>query len=839
MKIISNLISFYDYLIIKRPYQSLIASLLVIVFFSFSIQNFKMDASADSLVLENDQALKYYRATNARYATEDFVVITFKPKNEIFNKVSLNLLDRLAKDLKNNISDISSVLTILDVPLLNSPKIGFTDLSKEQRTLRTKGVDLDLAKKEFITSPLYKNLLMSTDATTTVLVVNFKKDNKYFDLLKERNNLREIRITRELTPDEKNLLKKSEINFKNYSAEHSAKEKENIKNIRGVVSKYKDNASMFLGGVPMITSDMTDFIAQDIQKFGVGVFIFLVLILFIIFKNLRWVIIPLFGCIISVIFVSGLAGFIDWRITVISSNFPALLLIITMSMTIHLAVRYRELNCKNLNKDKKDIIAETIHYMFIPCVYTSLTTIVAFASLVVSGIRPVIDFGHMMTVGITSAFIITFIVFPTILMVLPKEVINEKSDITKNITKKFAFFSINNCGKIIFGSFLIFMISAFGVSKIKVENRFIDYFHSDTEIYQGMLEIDEKLGGTTPLDIIIDKPFKKDAEEIFLDDDDDSEFDDLSEILGDEEDEIEGYWLTNPKLKEIVKIHNFLEDQPETGKVLSLATLYKLAVGLNDDEPLSDLQVGAIKDSLSEDVREVLLDPYLSADESQTRITLRVIDSDKRLNRKEFIQKVENFLATDMNYSKENFNTTNMLVLYNNMLQSLFSSQIQTIGFVFISIMFMFIILFRSFYLAVISIIPNILPATLVLGFMGLKSIPLDLMTITIAAISVGIAVDNTIHYVIRFRREFSENKNYIESVKICHGSIGKAMYYTSSIIVIGFSILSLSNFIPTVYFGLLTGLAMLAALLASLTLLPSLLIIFKPLGKENINDVS
>ena len=839
MKIISNLISFYDYLIIKRPYQSLIASLLVIVFFSFSIQNFKMDASADSLVLENDQALKYYRATNARYATEDFVVITFKPKNEIFNKVSLNLLDELAEDLKNNISDISSVLTILDVPLLNSPKIGFTDLSKEQRTLRTKGVDLDLAKKEFITSPLYKNLLMSTDATTTVIVVNFKKDKKYFDLLKERNNLREIRITRELTPDEKNLLKKSEINFKNYSAKHSAREKENIKSIRGIISKYKDNASMFLGGVPMITSDMTDFIAQDIQKFGIGVFIFLVLILFIIFKNIRWVIIPLFGCIISVIFVSGLAGFIDWRITVISSNFPALLLIITMSMTIHLAVRYRELNCKSLNKDKKDIIAETIHYMFIPCVYTSLTTIVAFASLVVSGIRPVIDFGHMMTVGITSAFIITFIVFPTILMVLPKEIINEKSDITKSITKKFAFFSIHNCGKIIFGSFLIFMISAFGISKIKVENRFIDYFHSDTEIYQGMLEIDEKLGGTTPLDIIIDKPFKEDTEEISLDDDDDSEFDDLSELLGDEEDNIEGYWLTNPKLREIVKIHNFLEDQPEAGKVLSLATLYKLAIGLNDDEPLSDLQVGAIKESLSEDVREVLLDPFLSDDESQTRITLRVIDSDKRLNRKEFIQKVENFLVTDMNYSKENFNTTNMLVLYNNMLQSLFSSQIQTIGFVFISIMFMFIILFRSFYLAVISIIPNILPATLVLGFMGLKSIPLDLMTITIAAISVGIAVDNTIHYVIRFRREFSENKNYIESVKICHGSIGKAMYYTSSIIVIGFSILSLSNFIPTVYFGLLTGLAMLAALLASLTLLPSLLIIFKPLGKENINDVS
>ena len=473
--------------------------------------------------------------------------------------------------------------------------------------------------------------------------------------------------------------------------------------------------------------------------------------------------------------------------------------------------------------------------MFIPCVYTSLTTIVAFASLIVSGIRPVIDFGHMMTLGITSAFIITFIVFPTILIILPNEDVKEKNDLTRNITNSFASFSIKNYIKIIVIALLVFTVSAFGISKIKVENRFIDYFHSDTEIYQGMLEIDKQLGGTTPFDVIIDKPLRKIDEENIpaLDNDLDEDFDDLSELLGDEE-EITGYWLSNPKLKEIEKIHNFLESQPETGKVLSLATLYKLAKGLNDNEPLSDLQVGAIKDSLSSDVKKVLLDPYLSENEEQTRITLRVIDSDKKLNRKEFIQRVENYLSEEMGYVEERFNTTNMLVLYNNMLQSLFSSQIQTIGFVFISIMFMFIVLFRSFYLAILAIVPNILPATLVLGFMGLKSIPLDLMTITIAAISVGIAVDNTIHYIIRFKREFSQHKNYPKTVEICHGSIGKAMYYTSSIIVIGFSILSLSNFIPTIYFGLLTGLAMLAALLASLTLLPALLIIFKPLGKEN-----
>ncbi len=829
MNISSKLTNFYDKAIIEKPYLSLLVVLSLIFFFSLSIPNFKMDASADSLVLENDQALKYHRATSARYGTEDFVVITFKPFKGIYNNDSLSILDNLSKEIKSNVDNVSEVLTILDVPLLNSPQIGFSDLGNEQRTLRTEGVDLDLVRKEFLTSPLYKNLLMSNDSTTTVLVVYFSKDAKYFDLLNKRNSLREIRLQRELSFDEQGLLKTSELDFKNYSVKYSAKEKENIKKIRQVISKYKKNASMFLGGVPMITSDMTDFIAQDIKKFGLGVFIFLVLILFLIFKSIRWVIIPLFGCIASVIFVSGLSGFIDWRITVISSNFAAILLIITMSMTIHLAVRFRELKSKNKDQDNKNIVKETIHYMFIPCVYTSLTTIVAFASLVVSGIRPVIDFGHMMTLGITSAFIITFVVFPTILLILPNEHVQEKNDLTRNITNSFASFSIKNYIKIILIALLVFIVSAFGISKIKVENRFIDYFHSDTEIYQGMLEIDKQLGGTTPFDVIIDKPLKKNDDDLDLDED----FDDLSELLGDEE-EIKGYWLTNPNLKEIEKIHDFLELQPETGKVLSLATLYKLAKGLNDNEPLSDLQVGAIKDSLSKDVKKVLLDPYLSQNEEQTRITLRVIDSDKNLNRKEFIERIENFLSDEMGYVKDRFNTTNMLVLYNNMLQSLFSSQIQTIGFVFISIMFMFIVLFRSFYLAILAIVPNILPATLVLGFMGLKSIPLDLMTITIAAISVGIAVDNTIHYIIRFKREFSQHKNYSKTVQICHGSIGKAMYYTSSIIVIGFSILSLSNFIPTIYFGLLTGLAMLAALLASLTLLPALLIIFKPLGKEN-----
>tara|TARA_B100000287_G_C20671982_1_gene793739 strand:+ start:2758 stop:5277 length:2520 start_codon:yes stop_codon:yes gene_type:complete len=831
----NSIVSYYDFIIAKKFKLTFILTLLIIAFFSTSIPDFKLDASADSLVLENDDDLKYYREINERYSNDDFVVITYKPKNQkVFDRKTFEEIDILANNLKK-IDDVKSVVSILDVPLLDSPRISFSQLSENQRTLRSSDVNLEMANMEFITSPLYKDLLLSRDSTTTVMLVNFKRDKKYYSLLSKRDSLRQIRTSRDLSPDEQSSLRLAEKSFKDYSAVSAQRVKQNIKDIREIMEGHKSYASMFLGGVPMITSDMTDFIGQDIKAFGSGVLLFLILILGIIFRRFRWIFIPLFGCTLSVLFVSGFSGFMDWRITVISSNFPSLLLIITMAMTIHLAVRYRELIFKNPNKGKKEIILDTIHYMFVPCIYTSLTTIVAFVSLFVSGIRPVIDFGHMMTFGIVSAFIITFIIFPTTLFIMSKESIKTDDDTTKKITEFFAKFTNKHNNKIVLLSILLVVISIFGIINLKVENRFIDYFHSDTEIHQGMLEIDKKLGGTTPFDIILNPPRSYlDLSKEMKDSEDDDLFDELSDALGDEgKDKNTSYWLNNPKLLEITKIHDYLESLPEVGKVLSLSTIYKLGRGLNNNESLSDLQVGALQDAVSEDVSNVLIRPYLSEDGNQARITLRIIDSDEKLNRNSFIDKINKFLKNEMKYDESEFRTTNMLVLYNNMLQSLFDSQIQTIGFVFISILIMFIILFRSFFLAVIAIIPNMIPAILVLGFMGWKSIPLDLMTITIAAISVGIAVDNTIHYIIRFKREFPNSDSYKSAVTTCHGSIGKAIYYTSSIIVIGFSILALSNFIPTIYFGLLTGLAMLAALFSSLTLLPSLLIIFKPLGRK------
>jgi len=371
---------------------------------------------------------------------------------------------------------------------------------------------------------------------------------------------------------------------------------------------------------------------------------------------------------------------------------------------------------------------------------------------------------------------------------------------------------------------------------LTVENRFIDYFKESTEIYRGMELIDRKLGGTTPLDVIIDAPiefFQPDEaadEELFMDDFDEA-------FAGSAGFTASSYWFNMSQLDEAARIHDYLDGLAETGKVLSISTAMHMLDTLNAGKPLDNFFLAIFYKRLPEDFRDALFSPYLSEDGNQLRYSIRVFESDPSLKREELLQKIQHHLTNEMGLKKEQVHVTGMLVLYNNMLQSLFHSQIQTVGAVFLAILLMFVVSFRSLKLASIAIIPNLIAAILVLGLMGWLNIPLDIMTITIAAIVIGIAVDDTIHYVHRFKKEFRKDCNYWASVERCHDSIGRAMYYTSVTITLGFIILALSNFIPTIYFGLLTGFSMLVALLADLTLLPILLVWFKPMGACNIPE--
>ena len=649
-----------------------------------------------------------------------------------------------------------------------------------------------------------------------------------------RNELRDKKKQFGLNQEEGALFAKTRQEFRDYHSQVLDNEDQLISNVRGIMDRHREHAEMFLGGLPMITSDMIGFIEHDLETFGLGVLAFLVLMLSLFFRKFRWVALSMSCCVITVLVMVGFLGLMDWRVTVISSNFVSILLIITMSLTIHLIVRYRDINDSNPGQSQKELVWQTVSLMAQPCFYTAITTIVAFCSLLVSGIRPVIDFGWIMTCGISLAFILIFIFFPAALVLLNPETPGSDKDRTKKLTLSIATFTNRNRNTILFGSLLLAVVSLIGVSKLEVENRFIDHFKSNTEIYQGMEVIDQKLGGTTPLDIVINPDqkyfdyLKEASEEV-----DDDPFAEASEELDN------NYWFNSNMLDRVEKIHDYLDSLPEVGKVQSISTLIKVFTQLDKGRKPDDYDLVLIRKLMPESVKESLVNPYLSPDANQIRINMRLIESDPTLRRTQLIERIRNYLVETLKFDPETIHFTGMVVLYNNMLQSLYRSQILTIGVVFFAIMFMFMILFKSLSLAFIGIIPNLLAAATVLSLMGWLGIPLDMMTITIAAITLGIAVDNTIHYIHRFQKEFKVDQNYLASMNRCHGSIGKAMYYTSVTITLGFSILALSEFMPTIYFGLLTGAAMVVALVGALTLLPLLIVVFRPLGVEPANNHS
>tara|TARA_Y100000389_G_C17435370_1_gene505182 strand:- start:540 stop:2027 length:1488 start_codon:yes stop_codon:yes gene_type:complete len=495
-----------------------------------------------------------------------------------------------------------------------------------------------------------------------------------------------------------------------------------------------------------------------------------------------------------------------------------------MAMNIHMSTRFLQLQKNNPSKTNLEILTLTTGKMFWPILYTVLTTVIAFLSLIFSGIKPIIDFGWMMTFGLITSFIVTFTLLPTLLNIVPTNNISVKDDKGSKITQFFGKLSINYQTPIFFVTVVLIGLSIFGISKLEVENSFINYFSKDTEIYKGMKLIDEELGGTTPLEVILKFPEveKKEAEE-------DDEFEDWGD---DNEKDDERYWFTKDKIDTIANVHNYLDSLPQIGKVLSFSSIIDVATQLNNNKPLGSLEMGVLYSKIPESIKTEIIDPYISIKDNEARISLRIIDSQENLRRNDLINKINYDLQNEIGIEKERYKLAGVLILFNNLLQSLFKSQILTLGLVMIGIFSMFVVLFKNIKLSLIGVVPNFIAAFFILGIIGILGIPLDMMTITIAAITIGIAVDNSIHYIYRFKEEFNNLKDYRETLKICHSTVGAAILNTSITIVFGFSILILSKFIPTIYFGIFTGLAMLLAMISVLTLLPSLILLFKPFGK-------
>ena len=804
--ILNKVQNFYS-LILNYKYSVLFILIILLIFNITNFNKFKLDASADTLILENDEDYKLFKEYSEIFYSKNFLILAYKSPYGKINEEYLNELQEIESKLKN-IDDIDSIFSINNAPIILSEDISITDLNIDNiKYLESGNIELTKAIDELSKSPIFKDQLINSEKNISAVIIYVKDDIDYQKISKKRE-LAKI-------ANDKNKIKLINEKYEFHKDQYNKKRHKLIIDIRNTIKDNKNRDNIYLGGIDMIADDSIEYVKKDIRNFGIGVFIFIIFVLSIFFKNIKWVMLPLITTFFSVTSIISILSLIGWKVTVISSNFISLMIILTISMNIHIIVRYHII--KQNNYGTKKIISLTMNEMLLPCLYTSLTTIVAFFSLVFSDIRPVIDFGWIMIIGLTVTFLCSFILLPTLIVLFPATNINYKKN--ESIVINYFYFLIRKYpNSIIAINIIIISLSSYGISNLKVENSFINYFKKDTEIYKGMKLIDDNLGGTTPMDVIV--KFKDIEESIESD-----IFEDEFSLFSDDNSNEIDYWLTPDKLETIYTIHKYLENRNEIGKVQSIQSFIELAELINNG-PLTTFELSLIYKNIPENMKNELLGPYISIDDDLIRINSRIKDS-KDIIRNQLIKDINSDLNNKFN-NVEYIKVNGLLVLYNNMLQSLFSSQIKSLVFVMIAIFVMFLILFKSFILSIAAIIPNIFAAAFILGLIGIFRIPLDMMTITIAAITIGIAVDNSIHYIYRIKKELNNNKSLMFAINECHNTVGNAIMTTSLTIAFGFSVLLLSNFYPTIYFGIFTSIAMIVAMLGVMISLPVLLILFR-----------
>ncbi|MBP1680048.1 MAG: putative lipid exporter [Proteobacteria bacterium] len=821
------MLKLYTHFITTHFKAVLLALAIITGIFGYYAQYLSIDASAETLLLENDQDLKLTREVHGRYISPDYLVVSFSPKEDMLADSTLSTIRNL-KEALLKIDGVESITSILDVPLLQSPPKPIQEVIGNVQTLESPNVDRSLVQKELTTSPLYAHNLVSTDFKTTAIMVNLKDDVKYTELLTARNKYILLSQERALSQEEKLQFEAAKKEFKAYRDSTRDVTHQLIENVRTVLKPYKGEGDLFLGGVMMIADDMISFVKNDIEIYGVAILVIMIVILWVIFRQVRFVVLPIIVSISAVVITTGINALLGLEVTVISSNYVAMQLITTLSLVIHLIVCYREEYALYPDVSQKELLGIVFERMSIPSIFVILTSVAGFGSLMTCDILPIIDLGNMMNIGVTISLLVTYTLFPAMMMLLQKEPPVLVFDKAFTLNESFAKIVEHHKKLIVTVVLSLAVFSFFGTSRLVVENSFINYFKESTEIYKGMKKIDNNLGGTTPLEIVV--KFPKATTEVQSDanasaiDGFENEFDAMSSDAK--------YWFTAQKMETILKVHDYLLSLPEIGNVSSLGTLSKVGRILKNGQDFDNFELALMYNELSPEYKKILISPYVNIEHDEARFVIRVVDSNKDLRRNELLQTIQKGLQSDVGLDPQNYKLVGMMVLYNNMLQSLFSSQISTLGLAVLSLGAMFLFLFRSLKIALLAMTVNMVPISVIFGIMGFANIPLDMMSITIASIALGITVDNTIHYYYRFREELKIDGDYVASMHRAHGTIAFGMFYYSLATIVGFLVMVTSNFIPTLIFGLLTVIVLITAIISDLLFSPFLVVVFKPFGK-------
>ncbi|ABG42650.1 conserved hypothetical protein [Paraglaciecola sp. T6c] len=782
------------------------AKLILVVFVlagtlaAWSAQQFKIDASADTLLIKNNKMFVETQVVNERFSPQEFILVAYKPKNHaLFSQQTFNDIQQISSEFKD-LPRVGGVTNILNVPLLSLSNELDPNLKPEQLTWQANRYSPDRMRQVFTDHPLFTDLLVNQDQTATAMQIVFKPNEELLDIQSQIIAIQKGILQGENTElSEEDEQKIEALKAKAQPIEEQLKltRQQEIKQIYQIIEPFKDDADLFLGGAYVLGQQMIDIIQSDLLLFGSAIGLAICLILFVLFRKIRWVVLPLLCCGLSVLLTVGLFGVLDFRATVISSNFIALQLILTLAVVVHLIVEFRQLEAADTESNQQDLLRQTFINKFKPCLYAGITTSVGFASLLFSGIQPVVSFGWMMIVAMGVSISSSLILFPAVLASFTRKGDSHEGRLSQWLVSGLSAFSLKRPTFIVLTTLVIGGGAIFGVLKLDVENSFLNYFKESTQVRTELEFIDKEFGGSTPLDLIYTIP-------------EDERRDDLV--------------MSAKTVQTLQKIQHVMRQYEATGNITSVVNFTELAKKVNQGKPLTEYELTVIYTLLDDSLTEQLLGAYFNPENQQLRISTRIQDSTENFNRAEFLQTLRDDLDM-LEIAPDSYSLTNLFVLYQDILQRLFTSQIMTLGLVFGALTLVLLVIFRSFKVAIIAVIPNILTTLVILGVMGWLAIPLDLMTITISAIAMGIAVDDTIHFVHRYLEELNKESNDSQqAVKNTFKSVGFALIYTTTIIAVGFSLLSFSDFVPSILFGLLTCLAMLLAFITDTTLLPVLL---------------
>jgi hypothetical protein len=759
-------------------------------------QHFEIDASAETLLTKNNELYIQTRVMDERFSPQEFLLIGYKPKNHpVLSEKTFNDLRALSAELEE-LDRVESVRSIINVPFFLLMDNGLSSgQDASEWTLEKKNFSITELQEALLNHPIYEELLINREQTATAIQVLFKTDKELADIQTQITRLQENMLHGRLSDKDEETIEKLQALAEPIQEQLDNIRIDEIQEIRQLISTYEDDAEIYLGGVHVLGFQLIQIIKNDLIVFGGLIAGIICLIIFLLFRKPRWVAITIICCACSVLATMGLLGILGIKTTVISSSFVALQLILTLAIVIHLIVQYREYSSAHPDWNQLELVRQTFLRKVKPCLYAGITTAIGFASLLFTDIQPVISFGWMMIIAMLFSLGVSLILFPALLAILPREPAATHPRLIHGILKIITPV-VQKRGTIILVSSALILVSAgTGLFRLDVENSFLNYFRDSTQVYKELSFIDRELGGSTPLDLIYTIPDAQKDKNLIL---------------------------TADTVQQLQRIQAALSQYEAVGKQLSIVNFTELAKKINDNKPLTEYELTVIYKTIENTLRKDLLGSFLSPEHSQIRISIRIQDTTENLDRTKLIADIKQDMQ-ELGIPEEQYVLTSLFVLYQDILQRLFRSQLISFGFVYITLTLTFFAIFRSIRIALIGIAANIFSVLVVLGVMGWLKIPLDLMTITIASIAMGIAVDDAIHYIQRYLEEIEEVPSD-EAIANTHFSVGYAMIYTSLIIIIGFSLLAFSDFMPSVLFGLLTGLAMAIALLANLLMLPVLL---------------